>query len=28
MRAAKKIFAHIPDSFVIAAGKMLYKHIG
>src|SRR3989441_12179053 len=28
MQAAKKIFAHIPDTFLIAAGKMLYKHIG
>ena len=28
MQAAKKIFAHIPDSFLIAAGKMLYRHIG
>ena len=28
MQAAKKVFAHIPDSFLIAAGKMLYRHIG
>jgi Acetyltransferase (GNAT) domain len=28
MQAAKKIFAHIPDSFLIAAGKMFYRHIG
>ena len=28
MQAAKKIFAHIPDTFLIAAGKMFYKHIG
>src|SRR5207245_9021676 len=28
LQAAKKIFAHIPDTFLIAAGKMFYKHIG
>ena len=28
MRMAKKIFAHVPGAFLIAAGKMLYKHIG
>ena len=28
MQAAKKIFAHIPDTFLIAAGKMFYRHIG
>jgi hypothetical protein len=27
MQAAKKVFAHIPDRFLIAAGKMLYVHI-
>jgi len=27
MQSAKKIFAHIPDRFLIAAGKMLYMHI-
>ena len=28
MRVAKKIFAHVPDSLLIAAGKLLYKHVG
>ena len=28
MKVSKKIFAHLPDRFLIAAGKMLHKHIG
>jgi CelD/BcsL family acetyltransferase involved in cellulose biosynthesis len=28
MHAAQKIFAHIPDTFLIAAGKMFYRHMG
>jgi len=28
IQAAKKIVAHMPDSFLIATGKMLYRHIG
>ena len=28
MQLAGYIFAHIPDSFLIAAGKMLYRHVG
>jgi lipid II:glycine glycyltransferase (peptidoglycan interpeptide bridge formation enzyme) len=28
LRAAKTIFSHIPDTFLIAAGKILYRHVG
>ena len=28
MRIAKHIFARMPDNFLIATGKMLYRHIG
>ena len=28
IRVAHKIFAHLPDGLLIAAGKMLYKHVG
>jgi CelD/BcsL family acetyltransferase involved in cellulose biosynthesis len=27
-RAAKRVFAHMPDAVLSAAGKVLYKHIG
>jgi len=25
---AKKLFARMPDDFLIAVGRMLYRHIG
>ena len=28
MKVAKKIFSHIPDRLLLAAGKLLYKHVG
>ena len=28
MQVAKKIFSHIPARFLLAAGKLLYKHVG
>ena len=28
LRVAKKVFAHLPDRALIAAGKLLYPHIG
>ena len=28
MQLAKRVFAHIPDDFLAATGKLLYRHIG
>src|SRR3989442_587205 len=28
MQVAKRVFAHIPDGFLTAAGKLLYRHLG
>jgi len=28
VRIAKQLFLHMPDGFLEAAGKLLYRHVG